>query len=189
MIEAKNIIKNNKRYDFLLQIPKNGVCAELGVFQGKFASSILKRNNPKKLYLIDPYWKKYGDKFPWRKRFPFSPMEAFLVALERVKKYDKNKVATFVIDSDENFLNDIKDNFFDWVYLDSTHAYKDTLRELDIILPKIKLEGMICGHDFFPNPKNKHHGVAKAINEWLMHHEGHELYLRDNLSQWIIKRR
>jgi len=37
-------------------MPKNSICAEIGVNRGNFSKSILKIVQPKKLYLIDP-WK------------------------------------------------------------------------------------------------------------------------------------
>ncbi|MCS4117578.1 class I SAM-dependent methyltransferase [Salinibacter ruber] len=44
------------RRSFLLEkMPKNAVCAEIGVWEGKFSDMILRRTNPSKLYLIDPW--------------------------------------------------------------------------------------------------------------------------------------
>ena len=140
--------------------------------------------SPKKLYLIDPYWKKYGDFFWNGKRTE----DIFKSAVKRVQEYDINKVVTMVIDYDCNFLSDLPDNFFDWVYIDSTHEYEDTLRELEIVSRKVKDEGLIAGHDWLDNPKSKHYGVHKAIDEWLEKNPDYFLSLRDSKLQWIIKR-
>ena len=41
---------------FLLEMmPKNSVCAEIGVNQGQFSKEILEVVQPKKLHLIDPW--------------------------------------------------------------------------------------------------------------------------------------
>ena len=186
IVEPEKFVEYDKRIDFLSLLPKNSICAELGVYAGRFASRIIVDVCPKKIYLVDPYWKEYGDKFWWNKQ---STWDAFSKAADRVKKYDKKKCAVFVIDHDINFLNDIKDNFFDWVYLDSTHEYEDTLKELEAISPKMKNDGLICGHDYKENPKHKHHGVAKAINDWLLANKDYVLYIRDNHNQWIIRKR
>lgn len=180
-------VKNTNRTDFFKEVPKNGICAELGCFTGCISSSIISITNPSKLYLVDPYWKIYGDKFWWR---DYSTLECFESAVRRVRKTDKNNCAVFVIDTDENFLVDLKDKIFDWVYLDSTHEYNDTLRELDLLSIKIKEEGFICGHDYREGQiYNKHFGVTRAINRWLELNNDFELYLLDNHMQWIIRRK
>lgn len=49
----ESILKTDRR-DFLLkQMPKNSICAEVGVYKGKLSERILKLTNPKKLVLID----------------------------------------------------------------------------------------------------------------------------------------
>jgi hypothetical protein len=180
-------IEHNNRQEFLSLMPKNSICAELGVHTGKFSSYIIKETFPKKLYLVDPYWKKYGDVFPWGKHE--STWDTFCKAVKRMTKYDINKCSTFIIDEDINFLEGVKDRYFDWVYLDSSHLYEDSLKELRIIRDKVKKDGLICGHDYRENPRHKHHGVCKAINEWLEENKEYELYLKNNHTQWIIKRK
>jgi len=186
MVESEKFVEYEGRIKFLSLLPKNAICAEFGVYAGRFMRHIIKDTHPSKLYLVDPYWKVYGDKYWWSNK---NTLDVFLKAVYRVKKYDNDKCITFVIDTDINFLNDIKDYFFDWIYLDSSHEYEETLKELDAVKLKMKPEGLICGHDFAPNPKHKHHGVAKAINKWLGVNKDYKLYIRDNHSQWIIKRK
>jgi len=165
-------------------LPHNAVCAEFGVAAGGFSKEILRRLSPKKLYLVDPYWKEYGDHYSWNRK---SIMATWNHAVKRVRQYDTNKVVAMVVDYDYNFLADLPDNFFDWIYLDSTHNYEDTLRELDLMACKVKDEGMLAGHDWLPNPNNKHHGVYKAINEWLVLNP-YYLYYLDHKTQWILKK-
>ena len=50
-IKNCKIIKN--RIKFLECLPKNGVCAEVGILHGHFSNEILSRTNPKELYLFD----------------------------------------------------------------------------------------------------------------------------------------
>jgi len=180
-------VKYNNRQEILSLMPKNAVCAEFGVYKANFSYWIIKETLPKKLYLVDPYWKKYGDVFPWRKYG--KTWNAFCKAVKIIQKYDIEKCSSFIIDEDISFLESCKDGYFDWVYLDSTHLYEDSLKELRIIKNKVKEDGLICGHDYTNNPRHKYYGVCKAINEWLEDNKEYELYLRDNHSQWIIKRK
>jgi len=186
MIPSEIFIKNNNRVDFLSILPKNSICAELGVYSGRFSYYIIKETLPKKLYLIDPYWKEYGEEFWWNKK---KTWDIFCKAVKVIQKYDIEKCSSFIIDRDIDFLKGIKDRYFDWVYLDSSHEYEDTLKELEAVKLKVKEDGLICGHDYRDNPKHRHHGVCKAINEWVEDNKEYKLYLRDNHTQWIIKRK
>jgi len=94
-------VKYNNRQEILSLMPKNAVCAEFGVYQANFSYWIIKDTLPKKLYLIDPYWKKYGDTFPWRKYG--KPWNAFCKAVKIIQKYDIEKCSSFIIDEDISF--------------------------------------------------------------------------------------
>ena len=178
-------VKLENRMSFTRFLPFNSVCAEFGVFRGLFSQEILLHLKPRRLYLVDPYWRKYGDRF-WNDK---GTMDTWKCAVKRIRKFDTNNVATLVVDTDYNFLPDLPDGFFDWIYLDSTHTYEDTLREMEIIPQKVKDDGLITGHDWNNDPRHKHFGVNKAVTEWLQKNPEYHLYLRDNHHQWIIKRK
>jgi hypothetical protein len=176
-------IENPLRYDFIDLLPKHSVGVELGIDEGVFAARILTRAVPISYFAVDAYWK-VMDK-PWSPSYARKVQRAF----NRIDKYDKDRVSVFVVDYSCNFLRRQPDNFFDWAYLDTSHTYVDTLDELDLLRDKVKDEGLICGHDFRPNPLDKHYGVTRAINEWLRRNEDYYLYLLDNHLQWIIRKR
>ena len=54
------------------------------------------------------------------------------------------------------------DNYFDFVYVDACHKYKECKRDILTWIPKVKSGGYICGHDW--NSK-RHKGVRKAVKE------------------------
>lgn len=74
------------------------------------------------------------------------------------------------------------------MYIDSSHAYDHTVEELEILKFKVKSDGIICGDDWRPDPNHRHHGVCKAVNEFL-EKEGYELlYANEENLQWFIKK-
>ena len=40
------------------------------------------------------------------------------------------------------------DESLDWIYLDATHTYTEAKRDLDAWYPKVKLGGLVSGHDY-----------------------------------------
>jgi len=176
-------LEHEHRQDILQYLPQNSVCAELGVYTGRFASMILRFSKPKRLYLVDPYWKIGHNDF-WSKD---NPERALSSAIVRLRKWDNDNVAVLVTDFDYLFLQDLPDKYFDWVFLDSSHRYEDTLKELEIIAPKIKDGGFIAGHDWQDKIGHRHAGVKKAICEWLDIHSEYELIIRDSKTHWIIE--
>ncbi len=44
-------------------------------------------------------------------------------------------------------LNEFKDEYFDLIFIDGDHRYKQVLKDIDNYLPKVKKGGIISGHD------------------------------------------
>jgi len=70
------------------------------------------------------------------------------------------------------FQNDIEkivpsfpNNFFDFVYIDANHDKKSVIRDIQISLPKLKNNGIICGHDYVHSEPHGH-GVRGAVDEF-----------------------
>ena len=57
------------------------------------------------------------------------------------------------------------DEYFDLVYIDASHFYKDVLDDIKVWLPKVKKGGIISGHDYGMGGR-KNHGVKKAVDEY-----------------------
>jgi predicted O-methyltransferase YrrM len=71
----------------------------------------------------------------------------------------------------------IKDDSYDFVYIDGLHTYEQVKKDITNYLPKIKKGGFIGGHDYHPNWQ----GVMDAINELLVV----ERVFGD--TSWIVK--
>lgn len=179
-----NITHTENRRDILHILPKNAVCAELGCMKGDFSWYILNITRPQRFFMIDPYWKAYGDFFYGKNKR--STVASFNKAIEKVRSLDNYNVVTFVIEYDTVFLHDYPDHFFDWVYIDTTHSYEDTIKEMNLLKHKVKQDGFICGHDYKSKRKD-HAGLTVALHEWLNMHQEYEFSYIDNHTQWIIK--
>ena len=181
------------RSTFLSIIPTEGIGAELGVFQGEFSVELIKITNPKKIYLVDPWWKTIGEHYgAWADKHnngkPLTTRLAYEQSKERINKINARNIAQFIIEDDILFLKSLPDASLDWVYIDSTHKYHHTKLELQELNRVIKPNGIITGHDWEPNPKHIHHGVYKAVNEFCQT-QNWKIFKIDTLFyQWAIKR-
>ena len=60
-------------------------------------------------------------------------------------------------------VKDYPDNYFNFLYIDASHLYKDVKKDLNDWLPKLKEGGLMCLHDYV-NIQN--FGVIQAVDEW-----------------------
>jgi SAM-dependent methyltransferase len=179
------------RKQFLKNLPKDSVGAELGVFRGEFTKHILQIVQPRELHLVDVWWTRFGEFYPdWGEYTNFgklSTKRAFESAQKTVQLYGPQKNCVFFVGDDLEYLRGFADSYFDWIYLDTTHAYEHTKLELKLLARKIKPDGLIMGHDWYKNSKHPHHGVYKAVNEFCLENNW-TLVALDQSTQWCIKR-
>jgi len=175
-----------KRVAFLKEvIPKHGVGAEIGVFKGYFSPFLLDLTSPKKLHLIDP-WYLLGEEWCWA-----SGSRSTAKALARIVRENSHDLAggkvVLNIGDDLKVLETFTVGYFDWVYLDTTHSYEQTVKELALLQSRVSRHGVIAGDDWHSDPSHRHHGVCRAVREFAKR-EGYEIvYSSDADWQWAIK--
>jgi Methyltransferase domain len=178
--------RNELREEFLRRtIPANGVGAELGVFKGTFTRTLLETTRAKKLYIVDP-WHRLGARWDWA-----AGDRSTINALRRILHEHRDNLVTgrleLVIDTDLAFLERLEDGALDWAYVDTTHEYEQTKAELDLLQRKVKPDGVIAGDDWQPNPSHRHHGVCRAVREFVAMRPFELFYSSENDFQWAIR--
>jgi hypothetical protein len=138
------------------------VGAEIGVYQGQL-SDILLREIPglnltmvdiwdENVYPCDPILNlKYGG---------VNAKINFGMAMAVQDKFSSR--AWIVKKNSTNAVREYRDNFFDFVFIDGNHSYGAVKTDIIAWLPKVKIGGWICGHDY-NNPAWP--GVNQAVNE------------------------
>lgn len=173
--------------DFLDCMPHNAVVIEVGVQEGTFASFILKKTNPKKLFLID-CWRHqdsivYDDK---EANLPDDQQEKLYLA---VKKHFANDPRVIIIRKfSTEAASQFADESIDWIYIDANHSYPTAKEDLDLWWPKVKKGGILSGHDYIVRPS---FGVVQALNEFLIKNKLSLSYLTVEEGQhdsWAIKK-
>jgi len=179
-------IKNRRRKDVLVSvIPPGGVGAELGVHKGHLTPLLLQWLEPKKLYVVDP-WYLLGPSWEWAAGDK-STVNALARTLRRIRSGLETGQAEVVVSDDLKFLADLPDGALDWVYLDTSHMYDHTLKELDLLVHKVRHGGIIAGDDWQPDPGNRHHGVCKAVREFHAASRLELFYENASNHQWAAK--
>jgi len=117
----------------------NAKCVEVGVNEGYNAEAMLLHNKDIHLTLVDFY-----DVYDKRQ----DPVEAEEMYKQMCKRVQPFKDRVNIIRKESHHAAKLFDNeSLDYVYIDANHS-KDAVR-LDIVswFPKVKLGGMISGHD------------------------------------------
>jgi hypothetical protein len=181
------MIQVNSREEYLIEvvklIPSNPICVELGVEKGYFSQMVLKFLNPNKYYLIDPWeigYDKKADKTydSSLNHLPtaYSTENDYQQILNTFYSEIKNNQIIVRPDYSYNVVDDFKDNYFDFIYIDSCHLYESVKSDLNIFLPKLKKGGVMAGHDYFVY---SNFGVIEAVDEFC-NDQGFEMVIFNN---------
>jgi len=155
-------------WNIIIDLLKNDppkICAEVGVYRGRFASQILGRFSEITTYYCIDTWKHYDDFTailrPQGEMAKCDFNKIFRDFKVKIKPY-KSKVKIYRMTS-KKAAKLIKDGTLDFVFIDANHAYDYIKEDIGIWLPKVKKGGVISGHDY----NVKRFGVTEAVDELL----------------------
>src|SRR5260221_13426582 len=166
ILKAEFLAQKAQHRRFVLDlIPSDSVGAEIGVFTGLFSSILARDRRISKVTFVDPWWKAFGSHYPdWGIYTDYgrlSTQSAYEVARIRVSRCGlPNRFVEVAFSYD--WLAAQPDRSLDWAYLDSTHDYEGTKRELQLLDRKISHTGIILGDDWYLDPNHMHYGVFLA---------------------------
>lgn len=119
---------------------------EIGVEYGYNAKSILQELPIKKLYLLDL----------WSKNEQYENLLYHF--------YSKNLLGNKVImvkNNSQTYYNKFENNSLDFIYIDGNHTYEYVYKDIYNYFNKIKIGGIIAGHDTFTYPD-----VLEAVRDF-----------------------
>lgn len=157
-------IKNCKlvedRIKMLEEIPKGGVCAEIGILKGDYSRYILDIVKPQKLHLID-----------------IDPQSIKITRKRFENEIEQNLVQVYKEDS-STCLSSMPDETFDWIYIDGDHSYEGVKRDLEAAHDKLKPDGLISLNDyiFFGSSDLTKYGIIEATNEFCINYDYELVY-------------
>jgi hypothetical protein len=139
--------RDRVRGRLLAAMPKGGIVAETGVWEGDFSQRILETCQPDELHLIDPWL--YMPEFPntgfGKKKNEHQTEERYHRVVARFAGDPRVKVHRA---TSEAALSAMPDGLFDWVYIDGNHNEPFVGNDLRLALAKVKPKGRIAGDDY-----------------------------------------
>lgn len=128
------------------------VGAEIGVFKGEFTETLGKSGL--KIYGIDP-WRAYTG----YNEFQNEGMGRFQAVQDKLYEESRNRVApyenvTLIKKTSMEAIEDFEDNSLDFVYIDGHHGFRYVAEDLCEWFKKVKVGGVISGHDYALNKKS-----------------------------------
>jgi len=138
--------KCRMRYEFLflLSLPKNSICAEIGVWKGLFSDQIIRAAKPKELHLIDPWDVSEVEEID-RRWYQFQLNRLYNRV---VRKFNNQPSVHIHRGKSADVLPTFCDGYFDWIYVDGRHDYVSVTRDLQLSWKKVKIGGLIAGDDY-----------------------------------------
>ena len=163
--------------------------AEIGVWQGGTSVCILQQLPNIHLLMVDRYsilsdTEKTVD-HSMGSNSQEQMNDAMIQAIDVTRPYQDRRTL-FIGDSVEASIY-IKDEFLDFVFIDAHHSYESVLFDTQTWFPKVKNEGLVCGHDYDGRGDQRgHFGVKKAVDEFART-KGYEIQVMPGHIWWLIK--
>lgn len=169
----------------LAQMPKGGIAAEIGVWEGQFSKRILEECAPATLHLIDPwqYMPEFGNTGFGRKKNEHL-MEVKYQDVVKVFAGDPRVVIHRA--TSEVALGQMADGSLDWVYIDGNHNEPFIGNDIALCLKKVKADGVIAGDDFNWQSEQSGAPVRRAV-EAAVAALGPQATLKVMANQWMIR--
>lgn len=171
----ERIFRNAKvlpnRNAFLKYLVKEGIAAEVGVAYGDFSKLIIEETDPALFYAIDTFG--ISPENPMWGRMDFK--DSRLTHIEYFKARFASEILSGKVQIKQGMswevLSEFADNYFDFLYLDTDHAYGVTVKEINVAYKKIKDGGIIAFNDYAVcNPNGlSYYGVKAAVDEFLLY--------------------
>jgi hypothetical protein len=142
---------------------------EMGTERGLFAEVLCKANPKLKLTCVDA-WSRYEG---YREHVTEELLdEIYLDAQRRLSPFKCNLVKAFSVDAAKTF----PDESLDFIYIDGNHEYKFVAEDLNAWYKKIRLGGIIAGHDYISR-RGMNFGVIEAVKEFTK---------ANNVNPWFV---
>lgn len=143
------------------------IVGEIGVGHGRTSKKILKKCSGVKTYWAVDRWIHYisGDRY---KRYSDDDWELMYTNVCNLTKWFPSLRVLRMESVKAARL--FPSNYFDLLFIDADHSYESVKVDTTVWMPKVKIGGLFCGHDYADSRENgtyrkKYRGVVQAVDE------------------------
>lgn len=135
--------------------------AEIGVERALYSETLLRENQLLQLLCVDA-WRPYGG---YRDHVSAAKLERFFVeAQERLAPFAAR--TRFIREFSVEAAAQIPDRSLDFVYIDAAHDFASVAADLRAWSPKVRIGGIVSGHDYLKAPLPSLMHVPQVIHGW-----------------------
>lgn len=162
-LNTDNWFNYQEFYDMVANKKEYKIYVEVGVWKGhsiSYLANKIKKTNKEniKIYAVDLF----EDSYQWENNTNLNSQFPIIYEIYN-KNLSLSETRDDIIDL-KGFSWEMSSNFedksIDFIYIDADHEYESVVKDINAWLPKLKIGGMISGHDY-PN----FIGVKKAVDE------------------------
>lgn len=163
MITKNYLNHHHALIDLIMQTTHNPTAiVEVGVWIGDLSESLSETFKGADVYLVDPWDGESGNYMNNKEAGPISTHEedyenAFSYVLARFKDVLNVKI---IRAPSPIAAKEFNSGTLDAVFIDADHSYKAVRNDILTWAPKIRVNGLLAGHDYESNS-----GVSKAVKE------------------------
>ncbi len=188
-IEESTIIPSRREFDQLLEAKKlMGKGVEVGVCDGDYSFLLLSTWKGERLYSIDP-WRSFGEEYRDINNADQSLHDLrYEKTKEKLSVFGKRSVVIRKTSLEASVL--FGNEALDFVYLDAQHHYSAVKADIEAWYPKVKVGGIISGHDYMDGVYvGGVFGVKRAVQEFAKEQKA-EIFVSGELmtetASWFI---
>ena len=163
-----------------------GCGAEIGVQKGAFSEHLLRYWRGDALYCIDPWLHFNPAEYVERNDNVADEIheDHYHETVKRLKRFG-SRAQIIRAPSKEAALK-FENHSLDFVFIDAQHHYEAVKEDIRIWHPKIKSNGLLCGHDWLLDYGPPLFGVKKAVVEFI-EQSGLELVISADRGTWFVR--
>jgi hypothetical protein len=130
----------------LMIIEPNSICIEIGSWKGSSSyaiASIVKLYENSILYCVD-HWE---GNLNTHAREEAKEDKIWDIFINNINILDISKVIRPIRMSSHDAISNFKDESIDFIFIDGDHTYDFFRKDIELYWPKLKIGGIMCGHD------------------------------------------
>jgi cephalosporin hydroxylase len=161
-------IKNREEIKSIISEIDSPIICEVGVRFGDHLSYLL-TSNVKLAYGVD-IWKNTEN--VGQNDSLYSQEELDLQYSNVLERFKNDKRVKIIRDFSVSTSKTFEDEYFDFVYLDADHTYNSVMDDLESWWPKVKVGGILSGHDYIDGDTtirlghSVRFGVVEAVRDF-----------------------